>query len=100
MLTFREAVFCLFQGRDIMKLDIISIMKDVGASIRFEMTENIEAFETGIGTVYFTSPVTVKGTATNLNRMIEIKAEAQIDYRTVCDRCGEPLERQDRKSTL
>jgi Uncharacterized ACR, COG1399. len=76
-----------------MKLDIISIMKDVGASIRFEMTENIEAFETGIGTVYFTSPVTVKGTATNLNRMIEIKAEAQIDYRTVCDRCGEPLER-------
>lgn len=76
-----------------MKLDILSIIKNVGASVSFEMTENLEVFESGIGTVSFTSPVTVRGTATNLNRMIEVKGEAQIDYKTVCDRCGETLER-------
>lgn len=76
-----------------MKLDIISIIKNIGASIRFDITDRLDVLDSGIGTVEFTGPVTVKGTATSFNRMIEVKGEAQVSYRTFCDRCGEALER-------
>ena len=76
-----------------MKLDIISIIKNIGASIRFDITDRIEALDSGIGTVTFTGPVTVKGTATSFNRMIGAEGEVQVSYRTFCDRCGETLER-------
>ena len=76
-----------------MKLDIISIIKNIGESIEFEMTDKLEVLDSGIGTVSFTGPVTLKGTATSFNHMIQVKGEAQIRYKTVCDRCGENLER-------
>lgn len=76
-----------------MELDIHSIIRNIGASIDFEMTEKLEDLESGIGTVKFTGPVSFRGRATSFNGMIEVKGEAQIDYKTVCDRCGEPLER-------
>ncbi|HOK44262.1 MAG TPA: DUF177 domain-containing protein [Thermoclostridium caenicola] len=75
-----------------MELDITSIIKNIGASIGFEMTERLEDLDS-IGTVTFTSPVTVKGKATSFNAMIEVEGEAQIDFKTVCDRCGETIER-------
>lgn len=76
-----------------MKLDIISIIKNIGASIDFEMTEELEDLGSGIGTVTFTGPVSLKGTATSLNGMVDVEGEVQVHYRTVCDRCGETLER-------
>ena len=76
-----------------MKLDINSIIKTIGASVSFEISDRLEVFDSGIGTVTFTGPVAVKGTATCFNRMIEVKGEAQVRYRTFCDRCGEALER-------
>ena len=76
-----------------MKLDIISIIKNVGASIEFSKTENLQELETGIGTVEFISPVVFSGKVTSQNGMVKLEGVAQTDYRTVCDCCGENLER-------
>ena len=55
-----------------MKLDINSIIKTIGASVSFEISDRLEELDSGIGTVTFTGPVAVKGT-TCFNRMIEVR---------------------------
>lgn len=76
-----------------MKLDIISIIKDIGASITFAESRSLENLKSGIGTVEFTSPVEFTGKVTSFNGMVMLEGEARVDYRTICDRCGEKLER-------
>ena len=84
---------CLSKEGDFMKLDINSIIKDIGASIAFTETERLEELKSGIGTVEFTSPVEFKGSVTSLKGMVVLEGKAQVNYTTVCDRCGERLER-------
>lgn len=76
-----------------MKLDITSIIKDSGASITINCTERLQDLENDLGTVTFTSAVSFSGAVTNNNGMLTLTGVAQVDYRTVCDRCGEALER-------
>ncbi len=76
-----------------MKLDITSIIKDNGASIAISDTERLKDLESDLGTVSFISPVAFSGVVTNNNGMLTLTGVAEADYKTVCDRCEEVLER-------
>jgi uncharacterized protein len=75
-----------------MKLDIVSIIKDIGASLEFTGSEMIDSLKDGIGTIEFTTPVAFEGKVTSLNGMVMLEGQVSVKYRTVCDRCGEPVE--------
>lgn len=77
-----------------MKLDITSIIKDNGGSIRISQTESLEDLESNLGTVTFTSPVDFSGSVTNNNGMLVLRGHARVSYSTVCDRCGKKIEQE------
>ncbi len=77
-----------------MKLDITSIIKDNGGSIRISKKESLKDLESNLGTVTFTSPVDFSGSVTNNNGMLVLKGLAKVSYSTVCDRCGEKIEQE------
>lgn len=77
-----------------MKLDITSIVNNNGGTIKIEMEEILEDLKTGIGTVSFTSPAKFSGHITNNNGMLFLKGLAKVDYRTLCDRCAQNIERE------
>ena len=74
-----------------MKIDLTSIVKNNGGTIKISIKEYLEDFKKGIGTVTFTSPVEFNGSVTNFNGMLILKGKANVDYSTVCDRCGEKI---------
>ena len=77
-----------------MKLDITSIIKDNGGSIGISKVESLKDLESDLGMVTFTSPVSFTGTVMNNNGMLVLSGNAKVNYSTVCDRCGEKIERE------
>ena len=77
-----------------MKLDIISILKNNGGSISINKKETLEDLESDLGAISFTSPVDFSGTVTNNNGTLSLKGLAKVNYNTVCDRCGEKIEKE------
>ena len=84
----------LFKEGIYLKLDITSIIKNSGSTIHISEKEFFEDLGTGIGTVDFTGPVEFKGSVTNFNGMLILKGIARVNYSTVCDRCGEKIDRE------
>ncbi|NLM73131.1 MAG: DUF177 domain-containing protein [Clostridiaceae bacterium] len=76
-----------------MKIDITSILKNNGGTIEISMKENLEDLKTDLGAITFVSPVEFIGSVTNFNGMLILKGDAKVDYSTVCDRCGEKIEK-------
>jgi len=76
-----------------LKVDLTSIIKNNGGTIKIFEEEYLEDFKKVIGTVSFTSPVAFEGSVTNFNGMLILKGTAKVDYTTVCDRCGEKINR-------
>ncbi|NMA66463.1 MAG: DUF177 domain-containing protein [Clostridiaceae bacterium] len=76
-----------------MKIDLTSIIKNNGGTIKISVKENFDDFRKDIGTVTFTSPVEFNGSVTNFNGMLILKGTAKVDYKSVCDRCGEKIEK-------
>lgn len=77
-----------------MKLDITSIIKDIGASLDISVNQELEAFKTGLGTVNFIGPALFIGVLTNNDGMLTLNGKAKAAYETVCDRCGKKLDRE------
>lgn len=77
-----------------MKLDITSIIKDNGGSIKISIQESLKDLEADLGTVTFTSPVDFSGSVTNNNGMLVLNGIAKVSYSTVCDRCGDKIEQK------
>jgi uncharacterized protein len=84
----------LFREGIVLKLDITSIIKDNGGSIKISMNEKLSDLETDLGTISFTSPVDFAGSVTNNNGMLDLKGIAKVNYSTVCDRCGDKIDKE------
>lgn len=76
-----------------MKLDITSLIKNNGSTLNISMKETLDDLKSDLGTVTFTSPVEFNGNVTNFNGMLVLKGVAEVSYSTVCDRCGEKIDR-------
>jgi uncharacterized protein len=77
-----------------LKLDITSIIKDNGGDLKISKSEPLEDLKTDLGMVAFTSPVSFTGSVTNNNGMLELKGTAKVNYSTVCDRCGDKIDKE------
>lgn len=77
-----------------MKLDITSIIKDNGGIIKISRTESLKDLQPDLGTISFTSPVEFTGSVTNNNGMLVLKGHAKVSYSTVCDRCGDKINKE------
>ena len=76
-----------------MVIDISSIVKNVGAFIEFDITKELIELENISKSVDFDSKVRFNGSVTNINDIIVLNGKITASYRTICDRCGEPIQK-------
>jgi len=77
-----------------LQLDITPIIKNNGGTIRISEEIYLEDMGTKLGTINFTDPVYFSGSVTNFNGMLVLEGIAKTKYETVCDRCGERIEKE------
>lgn len=76
-----------------MHVDIADIKSVKGASINFELSEQIEFPKTQLGELKFCKPVSLKGTISNINNKFIFKGHLNTVISLNCSRCNKLIER-------
>lgn len=73
-----------------MILDLEPIFNNEGMVKEFDFELDLSEQEI-FGTKPFTTPVKVKGSAGNYTGIVEMRAKAEFELETSCDRCAKPI---------
>lgn len=73
-----------------MILDLEPIFNNEGMVKEFDFELDLSQQEIS-GSKPFTSPVKVKGSAGNYTGIVELRAKAEFELETSCDRCAKPI---------
>lgn len=74
-----------------MKVNIASILKNEGASMKISGSVDVESFDFMGSNIEFDAPVKLDGTILNIGGTIEISALITGSYITQCSRCGKTI---------
>ncbi|HHW13499.1 MAG TPA: DUF177 domain-containing protein [Firmicutes bacterium] len=77
-----------------MRVNVGRISRDKGATLDFELEERLGPLDAPGGTVEFTRPVAVAGTATNTGKCLVVRGSIRAEVQLTCDRCLEEFRRQ------
>ena len=74
-----------------MKINIASVLRNEGASTKFQGLVELGKFDFMGSTLDFKAPLSVEGKVLNIGGTIEISAQITGEYITECSRCGAPV---------
>ena len=74
-----------------MKINIASVLKNEGASVKFSGKMELGEFEFMASPVSFSDPVSIEGSVLNIGNTLEISASINGIYKTQCSRCGKDV---------
>ncbi|MDR3552599.1 MAG: DUF177 domain-containing protein [Clostridia bacterium] len=70
-----------------MELDLKPVFSEEGRALRFDYSLDLSGFELASGQYPFRSPIAVAGGVSNSAGVVTLKASAEFDFYTECDRC-------------
>lgn len=76
-----------------MRIDVSAIEKEDGASLAFDIEEELKCLNDIREDCKFLEPVSFKGVITNNKGILRLKGKLKTEYSTVCCRCMKPLAR-------
>lgn len=77
-----------------MKIELVSVLKNEGASIGFSGEIPLGRFEFDGNDLNFEKPLKVSGNVLNIGGTIEVRADVEGEFITCCARCGTEVDKK------